>query len=671
MKKQKLESIRDLIRTRYIIIISIVLALAAGFLGYNNHINTLDNMISDAVYQKINKDNSDSNIKIIAIDKKTTDKLGDYSEWSRSNLADIINKINSYNSRPAAIGIALDLHDNKESDADKELVEACKKYENVCLSANVVLDEDKNDPGQKNEPGQINDPGEKAAMQNNPEETAGKANNGEAASKGALQMIPPPVPEMSAKPSEELNKYAGKDISDTILPFDDILPYVKTGFINLSRNNDNGYVRDAVASINVEGTSIDSFSVALCKMYKKARGQKYSTPKLDDKNAFGFNFSKKSGEYDTFSFVDILDGRIDFSEFKRSIVIIGDYTSDAEKINVPNQKNESMQNVEVQANIIDALQNSKTVENVPRTYLSVFYAIFVFILFLAISYITSRKTLIAAVVFVVLQFFGACTLNHYGYFVPLLIPIIFTVIVIVLNLLIRYALERKKKSAIENVFKKYVDEQVVEEIVGDGNIEVKVGGVRKDIAVLFVDIRGFTPLSESLDPEHVVDILNKYLTIISKAVYKNGGTLDKFIGDAAMVVFNSPSDMPDYEFLAIKTAWDILAEAEELDSECEKKYNKHVAFGIGINCGEAVIGNIGCDKRMDFTAIGDTVNTAARLESSAKQGQILISEEMYERVKNKIVASFAGEYELKGKKNSVNAYQVDSIKIKSEWQEVD
>lgn len=98
---------------------------------------------------------------------------------------------------------------------------------------------------------------------------------------------------------------------------DKILPYVTTGFINLSHNNDNGYVKDAVASINVDGTSIDSFSAALYKMYKKARGQKYTTPKLDDKNAFGFNYSKKSGEYDTYSFIDVLNGKVDMAELKK------------------------------------------------------------------------------------------------------------------------------------------------------------------------------------------------------------------------------------------------------------------------------------------------------------------------------------------------------------------
>ena len=143
-------------------------------------------------------------------------------------------------------------------------------------------------------------------------------------------------------------------------------------------------------------------------------------------------------------------------------------------------------------------------------------------------------------------------------------------------------------------------------------IEAHVGVESKDIAVLFVDIRGFTSLSESLPPEQIVEILNAYLELVAQAVAKHQGTLDKFIGDAAMAVFNSPTDLDDYEFRAVCAALELRSNAYVLNEKCKKEYGKQVSFGIGIQCGQAVIGNIGCDMRMDFTAIGDTVNTASR-----------------------------------------------------------
>ena len=195
----------------------------------------------------------------------------------------------------------------------------------------------------------------------------------------------------------------------------------------------------------------------------------------------------------------------------------------------------------------------------------------------------------------------------------------------------------------------------------NGTYELKLGGENRDVAVLFVDIRGFTPLSESLEPEQVVDILNGYLKLTTESIFKHGGTLDKFIGDATMAVFNSPFDTEDYEYKAILAAWDIVQGGNRIEKEFMEKYGKQVGFGVGVNCGPAVVGNIGCDFRMDYTAIGDTVNTAARLESNAPKGCIYISKDVYERLKGRITVEEVGEIPLKGKSNGVFVYSVTGI----------
>ena len=177
---------------------------------------------------------------------------------------------------------------------------------------------------------------------------------------------------------------------------------------------------------------------------------------------------------------------------------------------------------------------------------------------------------------------------------------------------LHYYKTRKVKQSIERAFNKYVAPQVVSEIAGKGTYELKLGGENRDIAVLFVDIRGFTPLSESLEPEQVVEILNSYLELTTSCIFRHGGTLDKFIGDATMAVFNAPFDTEDYVYRAVLTAWDIVQGGNKIEQEFIEKYGKQVGFGVGVNCGPAVVGNIGCDFRMDYTAIGDTVNTAAK-----------------------------------------------------------
>ena len=201
----------------------------------------------------------------------------------------------------------------------------------------------------------------------------------------------------------------------------------------------------------------------------------------------------------------------------------------------------------------------------------------------------------------------------------------------------------------------------MEELSRKGEFHVELGGSKRDIAVLFVDIRGFTPMSESLKPEQVVEILNEYLSLTTNAIFQNGGTLDKFVGDATMAVFNAPFDLEDYVYKAVCTARDIAAGSAELEKKLMERLGKTVSFGIGVNCGEAVVGNIGCEYRMDYTAIGDTVNTAARLESNAKAGQILISEAVYEAVKDRLEVTEVGVIPLKGKSNGAFVYSVDKV----------
>jgi len=241
------------------------------------------------------------------------------------------------------------------------------------------------------------------------------------------------------------------------------------------------------------------------------------------------------------------------------------------------------------------------------------------------------------------------------------LPLVMTVIY-PYQVIAGYLGEVLKRRKVMNAFKKYVAPQVVEEISKKGDFQMVLGGENRHIAVLFVDIRGFTPMSESLQPEQVVEILNEYLTLTTTAIFKNGGTLDKFIGDATMAVFNAPFDLDDYIYRAVCTALDIAAGSDELEKNLMQRFGKSVSFGIGVNCGPAVVGNIGCDFRMDYTAIGDTVNTAARLESNARRGQILISSEVYDAVKDRIEATRIGVIPLKGKKDGALVYEVHGRK---------
>ncbi|WP_400164405.1 CHASE2 domain-containing protein [Brevibacillus sp. TJ4] len=224
--------------------------------------------------------------------------------------------------------------------------------------------------------------------------------------------------------------------------------------------------------------------------------------------------------------------------------------------------------------------------------------------------------------------------------------------------------EAKQKQFITRQFGRYLSPELVQQIAKN-HVEVPVGGVKKELTILFLDIRGFTPLSETLKPEEIVDFLNTMFDMTTNCVLANKGTIDKFIGDAAMVLFNAPLDVPDHAYHAVKTACEIQAGMKRVQADIRQKYGVDVSVGIGINTGEVVVGNIGSYLRVDYTAIGDAVNTAARIESIAQANQILVAEETYLRTREQFSYREVGDKMVKGKSAAIRLYEVDS----GEWKE--
>ena len=186
---------------------------------------------------------------------------------------------------------------------------------------------------------------------------------------------------------------------------------------------------------------------------------------------------------------------------------------------------------------------------------------------------------------------------------------------------LRFREQYKLRQQIKKQFEHYLDPRQVKELQKNPD-KLKLGGEKRYATFLFTDVRGFTSLSESLEPEKVTYIMNKALTAQQSAVQKHGGMVDKYIGDAMMAIFNAPLDLEHHENKAIDCALDIQKNMEVLNDELVEKNIKPVAIGIGINTGYAVIGNMGSEQRFDYTAIGDAVNTGARLESGTKDAGV-------------------------------------------------
>lgn len=584
----------------------IVVITAAG--SYLNVFGTWDSMISDRMNQKSSYVNRD--IFIVGIDDKTLGEYGMITNWGRRLSGKLIAKLNEYpDAKPAVIGLDIIYSENVDEEGDAYFADVCKRAGNVVAASSIGFKEQ---------------------------------------------------PQTDEKGRVTYNTLYADSIQQ---PYAALSEQVTTGFANTTVDND-GYVRQGMTEITYQGETVYSFDFQIYRQYKEALGEEVAYPKTyGEGKRFYFPYSGKPGAYTMISMADVLDGRVDSRIFKDSIVLVGAYAVGMQDSFKPAiSHNLEMYGVEIHANIIQAFLEGDTKRPVSR----LMYAIVTGLL-CGVFYLLAKRGNIqqsTAVLFGGLLLHGILLRVMYrmGYVLPVLMLPVGICVIYLYQLLEGYITERKRRKRVLCVFKQYVAPQIVDKISRDKDFQLVLGGENRQIAVLFVDIRGFTTLSESLAPEQVVDILNEYLSLTTKAVFAHDGTLDKFVGDATMAVFNAPFDLEDYIYKAVCAAWDMQQGATAISEKCEKRFGKKVEFGIGIHCGNAVVGNIGCDFRMDYTAIGDTVNTAARLESNAKPGQIWISENVYESVKERIEAVPVGNIPLKGKSRAVFVYQVENIR---------
>jgi adenylate cyclase len=213
--------------------------------------------------------------------------------------------------------------------------------------------------------------------------------------------------------------------------------------------------------------------------------------------------------------------------------------------------------------------------------------------------------------------------------------------------------EKKHLEAQRRLFERMVSPAVIDQL--DPNM-LQLGGKRTEITVLFVDIHGFTNLSEQLAPENLVSVLNRYLAAFTEAILAQEGTIDKFMGDSVMAWFNAPIPQPDHALRAVKAALGIRTAMQKLQNQLPPEYC--LSFGAGIHYGEAVLGLVGTEKRMDYTAIGDSVNTAKRIQENATPWQLLISASAFHFVAGKVNVRPAEPLIVKGKRQPVEVYEI-------------
>ena len=451
---------------------------------------------------------------------------------------------------------------------------------------------------------------------------------------------------------------------------------VSTGYINSSVDRD-GKIRTYLVSVESDGGTYDSLGIAAVKEFfgakEVSRGINYMEieaagsgkqriPFNGNKAAF-INFYHDLSEFPNYSFIQVFQSYLQLTRgetslipedsFKDKVVIIGSVATGASDtgrisgINGEYLKNYPLMGVH--ASFIENFLQGRFIRKGNGIY-----NFMLPLLFSNVAGYLASFSMITGIVSL-LGISGIFIIFSIYLFVARLLwvdifPVIGAIFLVYLAVLIFQNIsERKEKQRVRNLFGKYVSPDVMEKVLGQDQ-EISLFGEKKNLTVLFADIRGFTSFSERNTPEDTFVFLNRILSIMTGAVFKHKGTLDKFIGDEVMAIYGAPVEDPDHQLHAVLSAVDMMKDVRDFTSD--------VQIGIGINTGEMMIGNVGTEKRMEYTVIGDAVNLAARIEGETGGGDIFIGEETYESVREKVKCEHLGEFEVKGKRNKVSIYRV-------------
>ena len=358
---------------------------------------------------------------------------------------------------------------------------------------------------------------------------------------------------------------------------------------------------------------------------------------------------------------DILQGRVPKGTFKDKIVLVG-----ATAIGIYDVRNTPFSGVfpgvEIHATAIENILTNQFLDKPKWT--KIYDVLAILIISLAVGIVIPRLraikgALFAMGLFVVHIVGGQWLFSHAALWVNMVYPLVTLVLLFTSFTIYHYLTEERERKKIRGAFSHYVTSSVVNEMLKDPE-KLKLGGAKRDLSVLFSDIRGFTTISEGMTAEDLVHLLNEYLTVMTDIVFKYEGTLDKYMGDALMAIYGAPLDQHDHPRRACHSAIEMMEGLKKLNEKWIREGKTPLDIGIGINTGMMMVGNMGSEQLFDYTVLGDAVNLSSRLEGANKtyQTNILISEFTYERVKQDFTCMELDSVRVKGKRLPVKIYQL-------------
>jgi len=408
------------------------------------------------------------------------------------------------------------------------------------------------------------------------------------------------------------------------------------------------------------------FSLTLPQDYPRENGSVYLVMRnvpVDSSYNLRINFGADNRERPYISYGDIISGNFDSSLVKNKIVLIGmTATGELDTFSVPTSASK-IPGVFIHAGAMDTILTQRFLREPGILIMLMIMLLLVGITAFVLPRCGTRHwTDIAKGVGITVGLFAACLVAGFiafdrGYILGLFYPLLLLPIVYVSNIIYIVVTEQSDKRFVKELFGRYISPQIANEIVSRADTgELRLGGEQREVSVLFADIRNFTTISEQLAPEAIVEMLNTYLSVMADAVVRHNGIVNKFAGDSIMAVWNAPQSQPEHALLAVKAAWEAQQKVAELKQSDSQLFP--VQFGIGINTGIALAGNVGSAGRSEYTVIGDSVNTSSRICSSTPGGEVWIGAETYNQTKDYIETEKLEPQSLKGKAAPVTVYRV-------------
>lgn len=614
-----------------------VIAAAIALFLYSQKIDflsSIDLRLKDARFKLRPPVKPDKDVVIAAIDSKSINELGRWP-WDRRVIATLIDKLKDYGAKTIAFDIVFSESSNSAS--DRALSDAMQKNSNVVVGYFFRHEE-------------------------------------ESQLSTVDALMPSRIKVVRLAEGVEEVPFASYPYAETNIPLISESAF-SSGFFNVIPDSD-GVIRLSYLLMLYEGEIYPSLALTSLKHYL---GKEivldiapYGLERLligdrqipaDESGRLTINYYGRQGIFKTVSSVDVIKGRLKPNALKDALVFVGPTEIGIADLRVT-PVDPTLPGVEIHATVASSvLQRGFLIRDGRVIGLEIFFIVFfpiVFTVFLSLF----RRTITALLLF--LGTIGLYSLVNYILFKEYLLntSMLFPFLSISLSYLgseaYRNLIEEQKSRFLKKAFTNYVSPELVSQIMKNPDI-LKLGGEKRKITVLFSDIRGFTTISEKLSPENLVLLLNHYLGPMTQLVLKHKGMLDKYIGDAIMAVYNAPLDIAEHSVMACRTGIEMIEKLKEINDEFRQKGFMEINIGIGINTGDAIVGNMGTDVRFDYTAIGDTVNLSSRLEGLNKmyETHILVTEFVVEHMNALDESRIVGLSELRS-----GLKELDFIKVK-------